>query len=120
MAPSGSPSADLPQGDADTRPLPAASSAPPACANGHASMPITYMRQPPGNCGGASRGGALPGQAVASLSSGFVPPVINHEQADPLLGSLRLSEGGTHDAKYALHFAAGFGSQVSYVLYARC
>merc|ERR1719265_2389141 len=58
--------------------------------------------------------------AVASLSSGFVPPVINHEQADPLLGSLRLSEGGTHDAKYALHFAAGFGSQVSYVLYARC
>ena len=44
--------------------------------------------------------------------------------ADPALeaiagGKLRLSAGGAHDAQYALHFAAGFGSQVAYVLYKR-
>jgi len=55
--------------------------------------------------------------AVASLSTGRVPPVVNHCQADPLLGPLRLSTGGEHDCRYALHFAAGFGSQVTYVLY---
>ena len=56
---------------------------------------------------------------VASLSTRTVPPVVNHREADPVLGPLRLSAGGKHDAKYALHFAAGFGSQVAYVLYKR-
>lgn len=54
---------------------------------------------------------------MAALSTGRVPPVVNHRQEDPLLGSLRLSKGGSHQCKYALHFAAGFGSQVAYVLY---
>jgi len=57
--------------------------------------------------------------AVASLSTGRVPPVANHQEADPLLGPLRLSTGGQHEAKYALHFAAGFGSQIAYVMYAK-
>ncbi len=55
--------------------------------------------------------------AVAALSTGRVPPVVNYKEADPALGNLRLSTGGAHDCKYALHFAAGFGSQVAYVLY---
>ena len=55
--------------------------------------------------------------AVVALSTGRVPPVVNHQQTDPLLGPLRLAKGGSHECKYALHFAAGFGSQVTYVLY---
>eukprot|EP00966_Prymnesium_polylepis_P072728 1688669-Prymnesium_polylepis.1 len=55
--------------------------------------------------------------AVAALSTGRAPPVVNHKVADPVLGPLRLSRGEPHDCKYALHFAAGFGSQVTYVLY---
>jgi len=39
--------------------------------------------------------------------------------ADPVLGQLRLSKGGAHTCTFALHFAAGFGSQVTYVLYHR-
>ena len=57
--------------------------------------------------------------AVAALSMGRAPPVVNHRDADPVLGQLRLSDGAAHDCRYALHFAAGFGSQVAYVLYGR-
>lgn len=57
--------------------------------------------------------------AVAALKSGLAPPVVHHKESDPVLGQLRLSDGGRHDCKYALHFAAGFGSQVAYVLYRR-
>ena len=56
---------------------------------------------------------------VASLTSGLAPPIVHHQEADPALGPLRLSRGGRHDCRYALHFAAGFGSQITYVLYAR-
>ena len=57
--------------------------------------------------------------AVASLASGRAPPVVNHRDVDPLLGNLKLCRGGAHGCKYALHFAAGFGSQITYVLYRR-
>ena len=57
--------------------------------------------------------------AVAALSTGLAPPVVNHREVDPVLGSLRLSGGGAHDCRFALHFAAGFGSQVTYILYRR-
>lgn len=33
-------------------------------------------------------------------------------------GKLRLSTGGAYPAKYAMRFAAGFGSQVAFALYA--
>lgn len=33
-------------------------------------------------------------------------------------GKLRLSPGGAYPAKYAMRFAAGFGSQVAFALYA--
>jgi len=55
--------------------------------------------------------------AIAALSSGLAPPIVNHRESDPVLGPLRLSPGGAHDCRYALHFAAGFGSQVTYVMY---
>jgi len=55
--------------------------------------------------------------AVAALSTGLAPPIVHHAEEDPVLGSLRLSRGGAHECRYALHFAAGFGSQVTYVLY---
>ena len=55
--------------------------------------------------------------AVASLCTGKVPPIVNHVEHDPLLGQLNLSCGGSHNCTFALHFAAGFGSQVTYVLY---
>ena len=45
--------------------------------------------------------------AVAALSTGLAPPVVHHREADPVLGSLRLSDGAAHDCRYALHFAAG-------------
>lgn len=35
-----------------------------------------------------------------------------------LQGKLRLSQGGAYAAKYAMRFAAGFGSQVAFALYA--
>jgi 3-oxoacyl-(acyl-carrier-protein) synthase len=55
--------------------------------------------------------------SVAALATGLAPPVVNHKQADPLLGDVRLSRGGPHTCQFALHFAAGFGSQVAYILY---
>lgn len=33
-------------------------------------------------------------------------------------GNLRLSQGGVYPAKFAVRFAAGFGSQVAFALYA--
>ena len=57
--------------------------------------------------------------AVAALKTGMAPPIVNHKEPDPVLGPLRLSQGGRHECQYALHFAAGFGSQVTYVLYRR-
>ena len=55
--------------------------------------------------------------AVAALNLGVAPPVVHHKESDPVLGPLRLHAGGAHECRYALHFAAGFGSQVTYVLY---
>eukprot|EP00300_Choanocystis_sp_HF-7_P033284 c45600_g1_i1.p2 GENE.c45600_g1_i1~~c45600_g1_i1.p2 ORF type:complete len:240 (+),score=62.27 c45600_g1_i1:95-721(+) len=55
--------------------------------------------------------------AVDALLTGTVPPIANLKEADPVLGPLKLSEGGAYQAKYALRFAAGFGSQVAFALY---
>lgn len=55
--------------------------------------------------------------AVESLDRGLVPPIANFKELDERLGKITLSQGGTHSRKYALRFAAGFGSQFVYVLY---
>ncbi|MBP6787789.1 MAG: acyltransferase domain-containing protein, partial [Candidatus Promineofilum sp.] len=51
--------------------------------------------------------------AVKILEYGIVPPVPNFREVDPELGLLNLSRGGHYPVQYAIHLAAGFGSQIS-------
>ena len=58
--------------------------------------------------------------AAEVLVSGKVPPIANYTegQVDPNLGSdLKISKGGDYPCKYAMRFAAGFGSQIALALY---
>jgi len=55
--------------------------------------------------------------AVKILEKGIVPPVANWKEQDDELGYLNLSKGGKYDVKYALRFAAGFGSQLTLAFY---
>jgi len=56
--------------------------------------------------------------AVEVLATGRVPAIANLTQVDPHLGSdLKLSRGGSYPCKYAIRFAAGFGSQIALALY---
>ena len=57
--------------------------------------------------------------AVKILEYGIVPPVPNYKEVDPDLGTLNLSRGGRYPVQYALHLAAGFGSQISMTLLRR-
>ncbi|MBP8293735.1 MAG: beta-ketoacyl synthase, partial [Caldilineaceae bacterium] len=57
--------------------------------------------------------------AVKILEYGIVPPVPNFREVDPDLGVLNLSRGGRYPVTYALHLAAGFGSQISMTLLRR-
>ncbi len=55
--------------------------------------------------------------AVKILEHGIVPPVPNFKEVDPELGAeLRLSRGGRYPVHYAIHLAAGFGSQIAMTL----
>jgi acyl transferase domain-containing protein/NAD(P)-dependent dehydrogenase (short-subunit alcohol dehydrogenase family)/acyl carrier protein len=54
--------------------------------------------------------------AVKALETGCVPPVANFKEADPELGVLNLSKGGTYPVEFALRLGAGFGSQISMAL----
>jgi 3-oxoacyl-(acyl-carrier-protein) synthase len=56
--------------------------------------------------------------AVEVLMRQTVPPVPNYQENDDYLGELNLSKGGPYACRYALRFAAGFGSQVAFALYA--
>lgn len=51
--------------------------------------------------------------AVKILETGLVPPVPNLKELDPELGRLNLSRGGRYPVQYAIHLAAGFGSQIA-------
>ena len=56
--------------------------------------------------------------AAEVLEFGFVPPIANFTSIDPTLGEdIKLSKGGNYPCRYALRFAAGFGSQVALALY---
>ncbi|MBE2192652.1 MAG: acyltransferase domain-containing protein, partial [Anaerolinea sp.] len=57
--------------------------------------------------------------AVKALEHGIVPPVPNYKEVDPDLGVLNLSRGGHYPVQFALHFAAGFGSQLGITLIRR-
>ena len=54
--------------------------------------------------------------AVKILEHGIVPPVPNLKEEDPELGPLNLSRGGRYPVNYAIHLAAGFGSQIALTL----
>lgn len=56
--------------------------------------------------------------AVEVLMKQAVPPIPNYREKDDYLGDLNLSKGGPYACRYALRFAAGFGSQVAFALYA--
>lgn len=56
--------------------------------------------------------------AVEVLLRQTVPPVPNYKQKDDYLGDIKISQGGAYACRYALRFAAGFGSQVAFALYA--
>ena len=53
---------------------------------------------------------------VKILEHQVVPPVPNLKEPDPDLGNLTLSKGGRYDVEYAIHLAAGFGSQIALTL----
>jgi acyl transferase domain-containing protein/NAD(P)-dependent dehydrogenase (short-subunit alcohol dehydrogenase family) len=57
--------------------------------------------------------------AVRSLQFQQIPPVANFRESDPELGTLNLSHGGHYPVRYALKFAAGFGSQATIALLRR-
>mmetsp|Transcript_19737 Transcript_19737/g.54885 ORF Transcript_19737/g.54885 Transcript_19737/m.54885 type:complete len:261 (+) Transcript_19737:41-823(+) len=56
--------------------------------------------------------------AVEVLMQQTVPPIPNYAEKDDYLGELNISKGGPYACRYALRFAAGFGSQVAFALYA--
>jgi 3-oxoacyl-(acyl-carrier-protein) synthase len=56
--------------------------------------------------------------AVEVLLRQQVPPIPNYKVPDEYLGELKLSKGGPYACRYAIRFAAGFGSQVAFALYA--
>ncbi|MEI7529399.1 MAG: beta-ketoacyl synthase N-terminal-like domain-containing protein, partial [Elusimicrobiota bacterium] len=51
--------------------------------------------------------------AIRALNTGIIPPIANYKEADPELAGINLSKGGHYDLKYALRFAAGFGSHMA-------
>jgi 3-oxoacyl-(acyl-carrier-protein) synthase len=58
--------------------------------------------------------------AAEVLSTGLVPPIANFSEYDDTLGAdLKFSRGGAYPCKYALRFAAGFGSQIALPLYGK-
>nr|MDA8130644.1 beta-ketoacyl synthase N-terminal-like domain-containing protein [Elusimicrobiota bacterium] len=50
--------------------------------------------------------------AIRALNTGIIPPIANYKEPDPDLAGINLSKGGHYDLKYALRFAAGFGSHM--------
>ncbi|CCI49086.1 unnamed protein product [Albugo candida] len=58
--------------------------------------------------------------AVQGLKEQIVCPVVNFQLRDANISSvpLKLSKGGHYNHRYALRFAAGFGSQIAFTLYA--
>lgn len=57
--------------------------------------------------------------AVEVLMRQVVPPLVNYKEKDDYLGDINVSrEGGPYACRYALRFAAGFGSHVAFALYA--
>ena len=55
--------------------------------------------------------------AIKSMEKGIIPPIANLDRIDPNYSKFNFSKGSKERKKYALRFAAGFGSQVAIVLF---
>jgi len=57
--------------------------------------------------------------AVRARSTSKLPPIANFATPDQGFEHLNFSKGGSHDRKFVLRFAGGFGSQVAFSFYGK-
>ncbi|MFX1277800.1 MAG: beta-ketoacyl synthase N-terminal-like domain-containing protein [Promethearchaeota archaeon] len=70
-----------------------------------------------GYTGHAMGAGIEEAVAIKSLEKGKIPPIANLNRIDPNYSNFNFSAGINERKKYALRFAAGFGSQLAIVLF---
>ncbi|MFX1364768.1 MAG: SDR family NAD(P)-dependent oxidoreductase [Promethearchaeota archaeon] len=70
-----------------------------------------------GYTGHAMGAGIEEAVAIKSMEKGKIPPIANIEKIDPDFIKFNFSKGLRERKKYALRFAAGFGSQLAFVLF---
>ncbi|KKK41857.1 MAG: Phenolphthiocerol synthesis polyketide synthase type I Pks15/1 [Candidatus Lokiarchaeum sp. GC14_75] len=70
-----------------------------------------------GYTGHAMGAGIEEAVAIKSMEKGLIPPIANLNRIDPNYLKFNFSKGSSERKKYALRFAAGFGSQLAFVLF---
>ncbi|MHA1304960.1 MAG: phosphopantetheine-binding protein, partial [Candidatus Heimdallarchaeaceae archaeon] len=55
--------------------------------------------------------------AIKAMEKGKIPPIANSEKIDPAFAKFKFSKGESVRLNYALRLAAGFGSQLAFVLF---
>ncbi|MFW9873534.1 MAG: SDR family NAD(P)-dependent oxidoreductase [Candidatus Thorarchaeota archaeon] len=70
-----------------------------------------------GYTGHAMGAGIEEAVAIKSMEKGKIPPIANLNRIDPNYTKFNFSRGLSERKKYALRFAAGFGSQLAIVLF---
>lgn len=70
-----------------------------------------------GYTGHAMGAGIEEAVAIKSMEKGKIPPIANLNRIDPNYKKFNFSKGSKERKKYALRFAAGFGSQLAIVLF---
>jgi len=70
-----------------------------------------------GYTGHAMGAGIEEAVAIKSLEKGYIPPIANSNRIDQNYKRFNFSKGSRERKKYALRFAAGFGSQIAMVLF---
>ncbi|MDH5403301.1 MAG: acyltransferase domain-containing protein, partial [Candidatus Heimdallarchaeota archaeon] len=78
-----------------------------------------YIANTKGFTGHAMGAGIEDVVAIKAIEKNKIPPIANFKEPDPDLGDLQLSKGGVITVNYVLRLAAGFGSQIAFVLYKR-
>ncbi|MHA2282530.1 MAG: beta-ketoacyl synthase N-terminal-like domain-containing protein, partial [Promethearchaeota archaeon] len=70
-----------------------------------------------GYTGHAMGAGIEEAVAIKSMEKGKIPPIANLNRIDPNYKKFNFSKGSNERKKYALRLAAGFGSQLAFVLF---
>ncbi|KKN42669.1 hypothetical protein LCGC14_0710920 [marine sediment metagenome] len=70
-----------------------------------------------GYTGHAMGAGIEEAVAIKSMEKGHIPPIANLNKIDPNYKKFNFSRGSNERKKYALRFAAGFGSQLAFILF---